>query len=84
LREEPAPATTSDSVIRKKVMKQIKSGKWSKGSLLNVTVQGGKVQLWGVVDSEAEKEAARLAAELVEDVKTIENNVIVLPVVAGS
>ena len=71
-------------MIRKNVMKQIKSGKWSKGSLLNVTVQSGRVQLWGVVDSDAEKQAARVAAELVEEVKAIENNVIVLPVVAGS
>jgi osmotically-inducible protein OsmY len=40
--------------------------------------------LWGVVDSVAEKEAARLAAELVEGVKAVENNVIALPVVALS
>ena len=84
LPEGPQRKTTSDSMIRKNVMKQIKSGKWSKGSLLNVTVQDGKVQLWGVVDSESEKQAARVAAELVDDVKAIENNVTVVPVVAGS
>ena len=84
LREEPERTTTSDSIIRKKVMKQIKSGKWSKGSLLNVTVQDGKVRLWGLVDSEAEKQAARVAAELVEGVKAVENNVTGLPLVAGS
>ena len=38
LREEPERTEPSDSIIRKKVMKQIKSGKWSKGSLLNLTV----------------------------------------------
>ena len=84
LREEPERTTTSDSIIRKKVMKQIKSGKWSKGSLLNLTVHDGKVRLWGVVDSEAEKQAVRVAAELVEGVKAVENNVTVLPFVAGS
>jgi osmotically-inducible protein OsmY len=75
---------TSDATIRKKVMKQIKAEKWSKGSLMNVTVQSSRVHLWGVVDSEAEKEAARVAAELVEGVKAVENNVTVLPFVAGS
>jgi CBS domain-containing protein len=84
LREEPERTTTSDFIIRKKVMKQIKSGKWSKGSLLNLTVHDGKVRLWGVVDSEAEKQAVRVAAELVEGVKAVENNVTVLPFVAGS
>jgi CBS domain-containing protein len=33
LPEGPERKTTSDSMIRKNVMKQIKSGKWSKGSL---------------------------------------------------
>ena len=84
LPEGPAQTMTSDATIRKKVMKQIKAEKWSKGSLMNATVQSGRVHLWGVVDSVAEKEAARVAAELVEGVKEIDNNVTVLPVVAGS
>ena len=84
LHEGPAQTMTSDATIRKKVMKQIKAEKWSKGSLMNVTVQSSRVHLWGVVDSEAEKEAARVAAELVEGVKAVENNVTVLPFVAGS
>jgi CBS domain-containing protein len=84
LREESEQGKLSDSRIRKKVMKQFKSERWTKGSLLNVTVQGGTVKLWGIVDSEAEKEAAQVAAELVEGVQAIDNNVTVLPVVAAS
>src|SRR6516225_2588230 len=76
LHEGPAQTMTSDATIRKKVMKQIKAEKWSKGSLMNVTVQSSRVHLWGVVDSEAEKEAARLAAELAEGVKKVENGVV--------
>ena len=83
-REAPAQTMTGDATIRKKVMKQIKAEKWSKGSLMNATVQSGRGHLWGVVDSEAEKQAARAAAELVEGVKKVENGVVVLPVVAGS
>jgi CBS domain-containing protein len=80
-REGVEQITTSDLMIRKKVMGQFKSEKWSKGSPLNATVQDGTVKLWGIVDSEAEKEAARVAAELVEGVHAIENDVIILPVV---
>jgi BON domain len=58
--------------------------RWSKHSLLNATVQGGTVKLWGVVDSEAEKEAAWVPAQQVAGVQAIENNVIVQPVRAGS
>jgi osmotically-inducible protein OsmY len=61
-------------------MAQFRPEQWSKHSLLNVTVQGGTVKLWGIVDSEAEKEAARVAAEQVAGIQPIENNVIVQPV----
>lgn len=64
-------------------MAQFKSELWSRHSTLNATVQDGTVELWGVVDSEAEKEAARVAAELVAGVQAIENNVIVRRVAAG-
>ena len=74
---------TTDAAIRDKIMAQFKSESWSKHSTLNATVQGGTVELWGTVGSEAEKEAARVAAELVSGVRAVENNVIVRPVVAG-
>jgi osmotically-inducible protein OsmY len=82
-RKESEPSTAADSMIRKRVMAPFKSEQWSKQSLLNATVQGGIVKLWGIVDSEAEKEAARVAAEQVAGVQAIENNVIAQPVIAG-
>jgi CBS domain-containing protein len=84
LPEDDEQSTISDARVRKNIMKQFKSEKWTKGSLLNVTVHNGTVKMWGVVDSEAEKEAARVAAELVKGVRAIENNLVALPVVAGS
>jgi CBS domain-containing protein len=74
---------TTDATIRDKIMAQFKSESWSKHSTLNATGQGGTVELWGTVGSKAEKEAARVAAELVSGVQAVENNVIVRPVVAG-
>lgn len=84
LREEDQPGTTSDSMIRKKIMMRLKSERWSKHALLSATVEDGTVKLWGIVDSQAEKEAARVAAEQVRGVLTIENNVIVQPTVGGA
>lgn len=83
LRKEIESSTTSDSMIRKRIMGQFKSEQWSRRSILNATVQDGKVKLWGIVASEAEKEAARVAAELVAGVRAVENNVIVQPAIAG-
>ena len=70
-------------MICNKIMKHFKSAQWSKRSILNATVQDGKVKLWGIVASEAEKQAARVAAELVAGVQGVENNVIVQPAIAG-
>ena len=84
LREDSEQSTISDAAIRKKVMLQLHSEQWSRHSLFNATVEGGIVKLWGVADSEAEKEAARVAAEQVAGVQAVENNVLVQPVVAGT
>lgn len=83
LRKDIEPGTTSDSVIRAKVMAQLSSEPWTRLSTLNVTIQGGTVELWGVVGSEAEKEAARVAAEVVPGVRAVENNLIVRPLISG-
>ena len=81
--EDTDQAGTDDTTIRQKVMAQFRSEEWSKYSTLNATVQAGTVELWGFVGSEAEKEAARVTAELVPGVRAIENNVIVRPIAAG-
>jgi CBS domain-containing protein len=83
LLEDAGQAGTDDPGIRQRVMAQFRSEEWSKYSTLNATVQGGTVELWGFVGSEAEKEAARVTVELVPGVRAIENNVIVRPVAAG-
>jgi CBS-domain-containing membrane protein len=84
LRKGTEQSTITDSMIRKRVMAQFKSAQWSKHSLVNATVQSRRVKLWGIVDSEAEKEAARVAVEQVAGVREIENNVVVLPAVVDS
>ena len=84
LRKEIEPNTVTDSMIREKVMALFRSEQWSKQAILNATVQDGTVKLWGQVDSEAEREAARVAAESVAGVRVIENNVLVLPAGNGA
>jgi CBS domain-containing protein len=71
--------TTSDADIREKIMARFKCEPWAKFSTLNATVQSGTLELWGIVSSEAEKEAARVAAELVAGVDAVENYVVVRP-----
>ena len=78
LRKDTEPTTATDSLIRKNVMRRFKAERWSKHAPLNVIVQDGTVKLWGVVGSEAERQAARVAAELARGVRAVENNIVVL------
>jgi CBS domain-containing protein len=73
----------TDTIIRREVLDHFRSHDWSKYLHLNATVHDGTVALWGNVGSESEKQAARVTAELVPGVRVVENNITVLPVVAG-
>lgn len=46
---------------------------------LNVVVAGGTVYLWGVAQSQAEREAVRVAAETTPGIKRVENHLFVFP-----
>ena len=47
------------------------------GNQPEVTVVGGIIHLWGVVRSEAERDAARVAVEAVQGIKGVENHLTV-------
>jgi hypothetical protein len=56
---------------------------WSHPALFNVIVQDGTADLWGIVDSEAERKAVRLAAEITPGVRRVNDHLIVGPMVSG-
>jgi CBS domain-containing protein len=84
LRKDVEPGSMTDSIVRDKILAQFNLEPWSKFSTLNVTVQNGTVELWGIVDTEAEKQAARVAAEMVAGADAVEDNVVVQRMVFGS
>jgi CBS domain-containing protein len=79
------PQTHSDdSAIRDRIMNKLKGERWARPALLTVTVQDGTVDLWGIVDSEAEKKAASVVAENTPGVRAVNNNLIMGPVLGYS
>jgi len=74
---EQAPAGGIDDVIlRDKVMARLWEQPW-KPVLLTVNAQAGVIDLYGYVESDAEKNAARLTAELTPGVRTVNDRVVV-------
>lgn len=80
----PAPARPiADAELRKHIMARLEAEPWLSSALVNVTVTGGVVDAWGVVDSAAEKQALRVAIETTPGVQAVHDNLAIRPVVAG-
>jgi CBS domain-containing protein len=76
---QAAPTTSaSDHAIRSSVEAALMDA-GVRSAFLSVVVAGGIVHLWGAVESSAEKEAARVAAENTPGVKGVSNEMSVLP-----
>jgi hypothetical protein len=56
--------TVDDATLREKVISQLNRQPLTWRSLINVIVHDGTAELWGMVDSESEKSAVRVAAEV--------------------
>jgi CBS domain-containing protein len=79
MRKQIEGITPSDAVIRERVIEKLKAEPWARPSLINVIVQNGTVDLWGVVDSPTEKKAVRVAAEITPGVTAVNDNLIIRP-----
>jgi len=69
----------SDENIRDRLLAHLKSQPWAHTTLLNATVNGGVVDLWGQTYSEDEKTAIRVAAEGMPGVHTVNDHLAVRP-----
>lgn len=84
-KEAAARVTPDDAAIREQVIAGIREAGITE-PYVNVVVAGGVVHIWGLVDSEKQRQAVRVAAEAVPGISAIENNVGVLssPLLRGS
>lgn len=72
--------TPSDTSIRDKLLAHLKEQAWAHREVLNVTVEDGVVDLWGIADSEVERTAIRIAAENAPGVRGVNDHLTVCPV----
>jgi len=66
----------SDATIRDKILSCLKEQPWAHTSLLNVTVNGGIVDLWGIAESATERRAIKVAAESTPGVRAVNDNMV--------
>jgi CBS domain-containing protein len=77
-------AKADDTTVRDKIMARFKAMPWSRPWLVNAIVHDGIVDLWGIVDSDGEKTAVRVAAETVPGVRAVNNNLHSWSVIHGA
>ncbi len=65
--------TTDDRSIRDRVMAVLNEQDWVSHGGLNVIVNDGVVELWGLAESQKERDALRLAAKSVEGVREVKD-----------
>ncbi|KAA0011109.1 CBS domain-containing protein [Billgrantia pellis] len=73
------PVSVDDREIRDAILQEVdeNTGVWV--DRINVIVTDGAVQLWGLVESQDEKMAVQVAAENTPGVKSVENNLGMMP-----
>lgn len=71
---KPLESPISDTAIREKILTELNGQPWAHTALLNVTVNSGVVDLWGIAQSETERKAIRVAAEAVPGVRAVHDN----------
>jgi CBS domain-containing protein len=67
-----APAASSDGDLRDRIDRMLRGEGWAASAYVNITVENGVAQLWGTVDSPAQREALVIAVRGVPGVKDVE------------
>ncbi len=75
--------SSSDQAIRATLLAKLAEQPWADLALVNVTVSSGVVELWGIMDSEAERKALKVAAEAIPGVTAVDDHLISRPFAAA-
>jgi CBS domain-containing protein len=81
-REIPQEPKTDES-IRDLVLAELGRQLWAPKQMVDVTVRNGVVEMWGTVLSPDQRDAARVAAEIVPGVKAVKSHIAWIEPVSG-
>lgn len=68
------PPPEGDAAIRAIMNDVLKNEEWAMSAIVNVIVSEGVVHLWGVIDSDEQRRALRVAAENIPGVSAVEDH----------
>jgi CBS domain-containing protein len=69
--------SVDDRTLHRNILAQLRSKPWLDPTTINVVVNSGTVELWGIVDSVAEKNAIRVAVEVTPGVRQVMDKLVI-------
>jgi CBS domain-containing protein len=69
--------SVDDLTLHSNILEQLRSKPWVDPTPISILVNNGSVELWGIVDSETEKNAIRVAVEVTPGVRQVANKLVV-------
>ncbi|HSP30705.1 MAG TPA: CBS domain-containing protein, partial [Halomonas sp.] len=75
----PTQSPTDDRQIREAILKEVEHNTDVQTASISLVVDGGVVEIWGLVESLEEKQAVTVAAENVSGVMKVENHLGIMP-----
>jgi len=76
------PMNVADRIIRERLNEELEDQPWAYLLSKNIVVENGVVHLFGIVQSDEERHAIRLAAENQAGVKAVEDHLSIIPPVS--
>jgi CBS domain-containing protein len=83
-RDDSPPTVPDDVALRDAVMANLEKESWAPTALINVTARSGLIDLWGLVVSQAQRDAIRVAIEVTPGVMAVNDNLTVRPIISMS
>ena len=84
LRDTPARNDTGDALIRQRILDEIQREPWGPRYTINVVVHDGRVDLWGSLFEERERQALRVLAENVPGVREVHDHMVWIEPIMGA
>lgn len=69
--------SVDDTTLHRNILAELRSKSWLDPTAINVIVNNGTVELWGIVDSVAEKNAIRVAVEVTPGVRQVSDKLVI-------
>jgi CBS domain-containing protein len=83
LARETVDTLPRDATLRELVLAEIDKQPWSPGSLINVIVRDGVVELWGTILDERKRQALRVVAENVPGTRQVKDHLVWVEPMSG-